>query len=340
MAVMKNLFLPEANAMKLRRRQFLQLAGAAAALPAVSYIARAETYPVRPVRIVVGFPPGSATDIDMRLIAAPLGQKLGQEVIVDNRPGAGSNLAAETVARAAPDGYTLLAMTITNAVNAKYYDNLAFDITRDIVPVIGTFQSPNVLAVNPSLPAKTLPEFIAYAKANPGKINFASFGIGSAPHMNGEMFKIMAGVDMVHVPYRGSPVPDLLSGQVQAIFSPMPVTIALIRADKLRALAVTSATRSDALPGVPTVAEFVPGFDAGIWHGIGAPKGTPPDIIGKLNKEINAILVDPKTKEEFAKIGGKAIGGTAEEYGKFVAAEIEKWGKVIKTANIKPDSSH
>jgi len=326
--------------MKLLRRQFLQLAGAAAALPAASRFAWAQSYPTRTVRIVVGFPPGSATDIDMRLIAAPLGQKLGQEVIGDNRPGAGSNLAAETVARAAPDGYTLLAMTITNAVNATYYEKLAFDITRDIVPVIGTFQSPNVLAVNPSVPAKTLPEFIAYAKANPGKINFASFGAGSAPHMNGELFKIMAGVNMVHVPYRGSPVPDLLSGQVQAIFSPMPVTIALIRADKLRALAVTSATRSPALPGIPTVAEFVPGFDAGIWHGIGAPKGTPPDIIGKLNKEINAILADAKTKEEFAKIGGTAIGGTPEQYGKFVAAEIAKWGKVIKTANIKPDASH
>jgi tripartite-type tricarboxylate transporter receptor subunit TctC len=325
---------------KLQRRRFLQLAGAAAALPAASRFAWAQSYPTRTVRIVVGFPPGSATDIDMRLIAAPLGQKLGQEVIVDNRPGAGSNLAAETVARAAPDGYTLLAMTITNAVNATYYETLAFDITRDIVPVIGTFQSPNVLAVNPSVPAKMLPEFIAYAKANPGKINFASFGAGSAPHMNGELFKIMAGVNMVHVPYRGSPVPDLLSGQVQAIFSPMPVTIALIRADKLRALAVTSAKRSDALPGVPTIAEFVPGFEAGIWHGIGAPKGTPPDVIGKLNKEINAILADPKTKEEFAKIGGTAIGGTAEEYGKFVAAEIEKWGKVIKTANIKPEASH
>jgi tripartite-type tricarboxylate transporter receptor subunit TctC len=323
--------------MKLPRRLFLQFAGAAAALPATSGFGWAQSYPVRPVRIVVGFPPGSATDTDMRLIGAPLGQRLGQEVIVDNRPGAGSNLAAETVARAAPDGYTLLAMTITNAVNAKYYHKLAFDITRDIVPVIATFQSPNVLAINPSVPAKTLPEFIAYAKANPGKINFASFGIGSAPHMNGELFKIMAGVNMVHVPYRGSPVPDLLSGQVQAIFSPMPVTIALIRADKLRALAVTSATRSPALPGVPTVAEFVPGFEAGIWHGIGAPKGTPPDVIGRLNKEINAILADPKTKEDFAKIGGTAIGGTPEEYGKFVAAEIEKWGKVIQTANIKSE---
>ena len=326
--------------MKLRRRQFLQLAATAAALPAVSRIARADTYPNRPVRIVVGFPPGSATDIDMRLIAAPLGQKLGQEVIVDNKPGAGSNLAAEIVSRAAPDGYTLLAMTVTNAVNATLYQNLSFDIRKDIAPVISTFSSPNTLVVNPSVPAKTLAEFIAYAKANPGKINYASFGVGSAPNMNGELLKLTAGIDMVHVPYRQSPVADLLSGQVQAFFGPMPITIALVKAGKLRALAVSSAKRSDALPDVPAVAESYPGFEANIWHGIGAPKGTPKEIIATLNKEINVILTSPDIKDKFAKIGGAALGGTPEDYGKFIASEIDKWGKVIKAAKIKPVAEH
>ncbi|HEY1473264.1 MAG TPA: tripartite tricarboxylate transporter substrate binding protein [Pseudolabrys sp.] len=326
--------------MTLRRRQFLQLAAAAAALPAVARVARADTYPVRPVRIVVGFPPGSATDTDMRLIAAPLSQRLGQEFIVDNKPGAGSNLAAEAVSRASPDGYTLLAMTVTNAVNATLYQNLAFDIQKDIAPVISTFESPNTLAVNPSVPAKTLQEFIAYAKANPGKINYASFGVGSAPNMNGELLKLMAGIDLVHVPYRQSPVPDLLSGQVQAFFGPMPITISFVKTGKLHALAVSSAKRSPALPDVPAAAEVLPGFEANIWHGIGAPKGTPPEIVAKLNKEINGILATPEIKEKFANIGGTALGGTPEEYGKFVAAEIEKWGKVIKAANIKPVSEH
>jgi len=326
--------------MKIRRRNFLQLAGAAATFPAASRLAWADNYPTRPVRIVVGFPPGSATDTDMRLIAAPLGQKLGQEVIVDNRPGAGSNLAAEIVSRAAPDGYTLLAMTVTNAVNATLYQGLSFDIQKDIVPVIGTFESPNLLVVNPSVPAKTLAEFIAYAKANPGKINYASYGIGSAPNMNGELLKLMAGINLVHVPYRQSPVPDLLSGQVQAFIGPMPVTIAFVRAGKLRALGVTSAKRSSALPDVPTVAETVPGFEASIWHGIGAPKGTPKDIIARLNKEIDAILATPQIKEKFANIGGTAIGGTPEDYGKFMAVEIAKWGKVIQSANIKAVPAH
>ena len=326
--------------MKIRRRNFLQLAGAAATFPAASRLAWADNYPTRPVRIVVGFPPGSATDTDMRLIAAPLGQKLGQEVIVDNRPGAGSNLAAEIVSRAAPDGYTLLAMTVTNAVNATLYQGLSFDIQKDIVPVIGTFESPNLLVVNPSVPAKTLAEFIAYAKANPGKINYASYGIGSAPNMNGELLKLMSGINLVHVPYRQSPVPDLLSGQVQAFIGPMPVTIAFVRAGKLRALGVTSAKRSSALPDVPTVAETVPGFEASIWHGIGAPKGTPKDIIARLNKEIDAILATPQIKEKFANIGGTAIGGTPEDYGKFMAVEIAKWGKVIQSANIKAVPAH
>jgi tripartite-type tricarboxylate transporter receptor subunit TctC len=321
---------------KLQRRRFLQLAGAAAALPATSFIAKAESYPTRPVRIVVGFPPGSATDTDMRLIAAPLGQKLGQEFLVDNRPGAGSNLAADIVSRAAPDGYMLLAMTVTNAVNATLYQNLSFDIQKDIAPVISTFTSPNTLVVNPSVPAQTLAEFIAYAKANPGKINYASFGIGSAPNMNGELLKLMAGIDMVHVPYRQSPVPDLLSGQVQAFFGPMPITISFVRGGKLRALAVSSAKRSDALPDVPAVAELLPGFEANIWHGIGAPKDTPKDIIATLNKEISVILATPQIKEKFANIGGVALGDTPEEYGKFIATEVDKWAKVIKAANIQP----
>ena len=321
--------------MKLPRRKFLHLAAAAAVLPAASRIARAQTYPTRPVRIVVGFPAGSATDIVARLIAQSLSERLGQQVIVDNRTGAGSNIGAEVVVRADPDGYTLLAMTVTNAVNATLYQGLNFDIVRDIAPIVATFRSPNVVVVNPSVPAKTLPEFIAYAKANPGKINYASFGYGSAPNVNAELFKMMTGVDMVHVPYRANPVPDLLGGQVQVLFSPMPVTIAYIRAGTLRALAVTSATRSEALPDIPTVAEFVPGFEANIWHGIGAPKNTPPAIINKLNKEINAVLADPKIKARFAEIGGTALGGTPADFAKLIADEIEKWAKVIKFAGIK-----
>ncbi len=323
--------------MKLRRRQFLYLTAAAAALPGVARLAWAQTYPTRPVRIVVGFPAASATDIVARLIAQSLSERIGQQVIVDNKPGAGSNIAAEVVAKADPDGYTLLAMTVTNAVNATLYDNLNFDIVRDIVPIVGTFRSPNVMAVNPAVPAKTLPEFIAYAKANPGKINYASFGYGSAPNVNGELFKMMAGVDLVHVPYRGNPVPDLLSGQVQVIFSPMPVTIEQIRAGKLRALAVTGATRSEALPDVPTVGDFVPGFEAYIWHGIGAPKGTPDAIVEKLNKEINAVLADPKIKARFADVGGTPIGGSPADFAKLIAEEIAKWGKVVQAAKIRPE---
>ncbi len=322
--------------MKLPRREFLHLAAAAVAFPGIAPVAMAETYPSRPVRLIVGFPAGYATDIVARLVAQSLSERLRQQVAVENRPGAATNIAAEEVVKAAPDGYTLLAMTVTNAVNTTLYKNLNFDISRDIAPIAATFRSPNVLVVTPSLPAKTIPEFIAYAKSNPGKINYASAGYGSAPNVNAELLKMMAGVDLVHVPYSGSFVPDLLSGQVQCAFPPIPLAIANIRAGKLRALGVTSATRSDALPGVPAVAEFVPGFEASIWHGIGAPKETPAALIGRLNREVNAVLADPKVKERFADVGGTPIGGSPGEFAKLIADEIAKWGKVIRVANINP----
>jgi tripartite-type tricarboxylate transporter receptor subunit TctC len=322
--------------MKLRRRDFLHLTAAAVALPGLAPIAMADAYPSRPVRLIVGFPAGYATDIVARLVAQSLSERLGQQVVVENHPGAATNIAAEEVIHATPDGYMLLAMTVTNAVNTTLYKNLNFDLNRDIAPVAATFRSPNVLVVTPSLPAKTIPEFIAYAKANPGKINYASAGYGSAPNVNAELFKMMAGVDLVHVPYSGSFVPDLLSGQVQCAFPPIPLAIANIRAGKLRALGVTSATRSDALPGVPAVAEFVPGFEASIWHGIGAPKNTPAAIINKLNQEINVVLADAKVKERFADIGGAPIGGSSADFAKLIADEITKWGKVIRVANINP----
>jgi tripartite-type tricarboxylate transporter receptor subunit TctC len=322
--------------MKLPRREFLHLATAATALTTISRIATADTYPSRPVRLIVGFPAGYATDIVARLIAQSLSERLGQQVAVENRPGAATNIAVGGVVNAAPDGYMLLAITVTNAVNATLYRNLNFNIVHDIAPIVATFRSPNVLVVTLSLPAETLPDFIAYAKANPRKINYASAGYGTGPNVNAELFKIMAGVDLVHVPYSGSFVPDLLSGEVQCAFPPIPLAIANIRAGKLRALAVTSATRSDALPDVPTVAEFVPGFEASIWHGIGAPKNTPAAIINKLNREINAVLADPKVKERFADLGGTAIGGSSADFGTLIADEIAKWGKVIRVANINP----
>jgi len=320
---------------KLHRRKFCRLAAGTAVLPILSRIASAQAYPTRPVRVVVGYAPGIAPDVTARLVAQSLSERLGQQVNVENRLGAGSNIAAETVVRAAPDGYTLLLMTVTNAVNATLYKGLHFDIVRDIAPIVLTFRAPNVLVVNPSVPAKTLPEFIAYAKANPGKINYPSDGIGSMPQVTCELFKVMAGVDLVHVPYRGSYLPDLLSGQMKVAFSSIVTTIPYIRAGQLRVLAVTSATRSDALPDVPTIGEFVPGYEANTWHGIGAPKSTPAEIISKLNTEINAVLADPQTKERFAKLGGTAIGGSSAEFAKFIDSEIEKWGKVIRAANIK-----
>jgi tripartite-type tricarboxylate transporter receptor subunit TctC len=322
--------------MNFLRRQFLQLFGAAAALPAASRLVWAENYPTRPVRIVVGFPPGAATDIIGRLIAQSLSERLGQQFIVEKKPGAGSNLAAEEVAKAAPDGYTLLAMTVTNSVNQTLYTELSFDFVRDIIPVASTIRAASVMEVNLSVPAETVPEFIAYAKANPGKINYASFGYGTAPNMAAELFKMMTGVDVVHVPYRSSFMPDLLSGQMQLAFTPIPLTVANIRAGKLRALAVTGTTPSDALPGTPTVAQFVPGYEANVWHGIGAPKGTPAEIVNKLNTEINAVLSDPAMKEKFANLGAEPAPMTLAAFGKFIADQIDKWGKVVKFANIKP----
>ncbi len=322
--------------MTLPRREFLHFAAAAVTLPGISAVVMADTYPSRPVRLIVGFPAGYATDIVARIVAQFLSEQLGRQVAVENHPGAATNIAAEEVAKAAPDGYMLLAMTVTNAVNSTLYKNLNFDISRDIAPVAATFRSPNVLVVTPSLPAKTIPEFIAYAKSYPGKINYASAGYGSAPNVNAELFKMMTGVDLVHVPYSGSFVPDLLSGQVQCAFPPIPLAIANIRAGKLRALGVTSATRSDALPGVPAVAEFVPGFEASIWHGIGAPKNTPAAIVNRPNRKINAVLADPKVKERFADLGGTPIGGSPADFAKLIADEIAKWGKVIRVANINP----
>jgi tripartite-type tricarboxylate transporter receptor subunit TctC len=290
--------------MEFPRRQFLQLAAGAVALPAASPVAHAEVYPSRPVRIIVGFPAGSASDVVARLTGQGLSERLGQQFVVENHPGAGTNLAAEAVVRAAPDGYTLLLSTSTNAVNATLYRHLNFDFMRDIVPVATMDQTPYVMEVTLSLPPKTLPEFIAYAKANPGKVNMASNGIGSGPHVAGELFKMMAGVDLVHVPYTGNVYPDLIGGQVQVMFSPIPASIGFVRAGQLRPLAVGTAKRLTILPDVPTVAEVVPGYEASGWHGIGAPANTSAEIADKLNGAINALLADPKFKERLADLGG------------------------------------
>jgi len=322
---------------KLLRRDFLHLAASAAALPAASRLAWAQGYPVRPVRVIVGFPAGSASDVVARLTGQALSERLGQQFVVENRPGAGTNIAAEAVVRAPPDGYTLLLSTSTNAVNATLYQHLNFNFMRDIVPVASIDQTPYVFEANLSVPAKTLPEFIAYAKANPGKINMASNGAGSGPHVAGELFKMMAGVDLVHVPYTGNVYPDLIGGQVQVMFSPIPASIGFVRAGQLRPLAVGTAKRLAILPDVPTVAEFVPGYEASGWHGIGAPANTPGEIVEKLNTEINTLLADPKFKERLADLGGLQMPLSPAEFGKFTAAEIDKWAKVIKFADIKSE---
>jgi len=322
---------------KLARRDFLHLAAGAAVSPAASRLALAESYPSRPVRVIVGFPAGSASDVVARLTGQALSERLGQQFVVENRPGAGTNLAAEAVVRAPPDGYTLLLSTSTNAVNATLYRHLNFNFIHDVVPVASIDQTPYVFEANLSVPAKTLAEFIAYAKANPGKINMASNGIGSGPHVAGELFKMMAGLDLVHVPYTGNVYPDLIGGQVQVMFSPIPASIGFVRAGQLRPLAVGTAKRLTILPDVPTVAEFVPGYEASGWHGIGAPANTPADIVEKLNTEINALLADPKFKERLADLGGLQMALSPAEFGKFTADEIDKWAKVIKFADIKAE---
>ena len=323
--------------MKLQRRRFLRLAAGAAALPALPPRAWALDYPTRPVRIVVPYPAGIAPDIVARVVAQPLSQRLKQQFIVDNRPGGASNVGTAMVVHAAPDGYTLLVVTTTNAINASLYDNLDFDLIRDFAPVAGLVRLGLVIVVHPSVPAQTLAEFIAYAKANPGKIDYASVGSGAATNVAGELFKEMAGVNLVNVPYRGSYLPDLLSGQVQASFTPILQSVEYIKAGKLRALAVTGATRSASLPDVPAAAEFVPGYEAYVWDAVGAPAKTPAEIIELLNKEINAVLLDPMIKAQFASLGAEPMLMAPAEFGTYVASEIAKWGKVVRTARIKVD---
>jgi tripartite-type tricarboxylate transporter receptor subunit TctC len=327
------------NAMKLPRRNFLHLAAGAAALPAVSRIAWAQAYPTRPVRVIVPAPAGGGYDIVARLMSQFLSERLGQQFIVENRPGAGTNIGTETVVRAAADGYTLLLVASANAINATLYEKLNFNFIRDIAAVAGIISLPEVMVVNPSVPAKTIPEFIAYAKANPGKISMASGGIGTPGHLSGELFKMMTGVNMVHVPYRGlaPALTDLLGGQVQVAFGSVPSSIEHIRTGKLRALAVTTAMRAKALPDIPTFAEFVPGYEASFWYGVGAPKATPAEIVAKLNTEINAGLADPKLKARLADLGGAVLALSPADFEKLIADETETWGKVIRAADIKPE---
>ena len=325
--------------MKIPRRTFLHLAAGAGTLPAISRFASAQSYPARPVRIIVGFPAGGTTDIGARLISQWLSERLGQQFIVENRPGAGTHLATEAVARASADGYTLLMATASNAINATLYDRLNYNFLRDIVPIVGVIRSPFVLEVHPAVPVKTVSELIAYAKASSGKITMASFGTGTSSHLTGELFKMMTGVEMLHVPYRGSApmLIDLLSGQVQLAFDNLPASIEHIRSGKLRPLAVTTTTRSVALPGIPALAEMLPGFESTAWNGIAAPKSTPAEIIDRLNGEINVALADTNIKARFAELSGMVLGGTPADFGKHIAEETEKWSKVIRTANIKPE---
>jgi tripartite-type tricarboxylate transporter receptor subunit TctC len=320
------------------RRRFLHLLAGAAAVPAASRTAGAQSYPTRPVRIIVGFPPGGSTDIVARLLGQWLSERLGQPFLIENKPGAGSNIATEGVVRASPDGHTLLLAFSANAINATLYDKLTFNFIRDIAPVARIFRVPHVLVVNPSVPANTVHEFIAYAKANPGKLNMASGGIGTPAHVSGELFKMMTGVNMLHVPYRGAgpALTDLIGGQVQVEFDNMASSVEYIRTGKLRALGVTTATRSDALPDIPTIADFVPGYEASAFLGIGAPKSTPPEIIEMLNKYINAALTDPKLMARYADLGGMILPGSPADFGSLIAADTEKWAKVIEFAGIKP----
>ncbi len=325
--------------MTLPRRRFLHLAASVVAFPAVPSIAQVKTYPSRPVKIVVGFPAGGVGDLVARLMARRLAERLGRPFVIEDRPGVAGNIAAELVVRASPDGYTLLELNAPNAINATLYANLNFDLVRDLAPVAGIMRVPAVMEVNPSFPAKTVPEFIAYAKANPGKINMASGGNGSTPHVYGELFKMMTGVNMIHVPYRGSPMAmtDLLGGQVQVMFDPLPSSIEQIRAGRLRPLAVTTSARLEVLPDVPALSEFVPGYEASGWQGVAAPSATPVEIIDKLNKEISAVLIEPEMKARIADLGGTTFSTSPAEFAKFVADETEKWAKVVKFAGIKSE---
>jgi tripartite-type tricarboxylate transporter receptor subunit TctC len=322
---------------KFLRRSLLRLAAGALALPAASRFARAQAYPARPVRIIVPFPAGQASDAIARLIGQSLSERLGQAFVIENRTGAGGNIATEAVVRAPADGYTLLLVGLSHAINAALYQKLNFDFIRDIAPVASIGGGPYVMVVNPSVPAETVPEFIAYAKANPGKINMASSGNGALTHVFGELFKAMTGINLVHVPYRGGYVPDLLGGQTQVVFGTIASCIQLISAGKLRALAVTTTARSPELPDIPTVAESVPGYQASAWYGIGAPRNTPAEVIDLLNKEINAGAADPDIKTRLAGLGVGVAAMTSAEFGKFIADETEKWGKVVRAANIKAE---
>jgi tripartite-type tricarboxylate transporter receptor subunit TctC len=324
---------------KLPRRQFLRLSAGATALPTLPRLAWAQAYPSRPVRIIAGLAPGGTPDILARLTGQWLSDRLGQQFIVDNRPGGGGNIATEAAVRAPADGYTLLLVATNNAINATLHEKLNFNFLRDIAPVASIVRLPYIVLAHPSVPAKTVPEFIAYAKANAGKITMASSGIGTGPHMAGELFKMMAGIDMVHVPYRGAgpALNDLLGGQVQASFTGIAASIEYVRTAKLRALAVSTASRSDALPDIPPLADFLSGYEASGWYGIGAPRNAPLEIVAKLNSEVNAGLADPKIKARFADLGGTVLPGSAADFGKLIADETEKWGKVIKFAGIKPE---
>ena len=324
--------------MKLSRRHLLRAAAAAtASLTVASRIARAQAYPTRSLRLIIGYPPGGSTDILARLVAQWLTERLGQSVIVESRPGGGTNIATETVINAPPDGYTLLLVAPANAINATLYEKMNHVFLRDIAPVAGLIRFPNVVVVNPNVPVKTIPELIAYAKTNPGKLNMASSGNGSTIHMSGELFKMMTGINMVHVPYRGGALAltDLIGGQVQVMFDNVPTAAEFIKSGKLRGLAVTGTARSDVLPELPTVAEFVPGYEASVWSGIGVSKGTPADIIEMLNKEINAILADPKAEARFTELGATLLPGSPADFGKLIEKETEKWGKVVKFSGIK-----
>ena len=326
--------------MKLPRRTFLHLAAGAAALPALSCTARAQAYPSRPVRFVVGFAPGGGGDIATRLMGQWLSDRLGQQFVVENRVGASSNLATEQVVRAPADGYTLIQLNVANAINASLYKNLSFNVLRDLAPVASFMRVPNVMEVSPTVPINTVPEFIAYAKANPGKLMFASSGVGTTIHMSGELFRAMAGVDMLHVPYRGLAAggyADLMTGAVHVTFDNLPASIELIRAGKLRALAVTSATRSQAMPELPTVADVLPGYEASAWYGIAAPAGTPADIVERLNQALNAAFADPRMKARIAELGGTPLPGSPADFAKFFASETEKWARVVKLSGAKAE---